>query len=153
MGANVILKEYEDNGHVWPSDVEVPWYEDFIIPKTCRGFEFPVGNCGIDGAGIILEHLLPSIATNIDDSTVTEGLEKDMNWREKAVVKKFDQREFIDQEWWKYSGMDKYGYVFYPNQCFVDGANCKVHVYVHGCNQMVRFVGMGAINYLGLSYY
>ena len=61
------------------------------------------------------------------------------HWEENGVLKKFDQQEFISDElkWYQSSGLDKHGYVYYPNEC-IDGQlegddKCKVHMFLHGC--------------------
>ena len=107
VGSNV---EYhiEDRGHAWPTDVKPRFWE--FVRNTCTNFEFPVGNCGYDTPGMILEHLLP----NIPGSTVTEIQPKEYDWRDKVIVKQFDQSEFIERGWFETSGMAKWGYVVYP---------------------------------------
>jgi hypothetical protein len=109
MGSSVNFITQPDFSHVWPADVNSP--EE--ITSTCYGdaMPLPVGNCGYDTAGNILKYLLP----NIVNSTITEVNERTDDWRSQGIVKKFDQQEFVDQAFWKHSGLDKYGYVFYPN--------------------------------------
>ena len=82
-------------------------------------------NCGHDTVKEILEHLW----SNIDGSTVQA---KDHQWKEKGVLYKFDQTEFVEAWPFEYTGFDDNGYVFYPNQC-VDGVTkCKLVVMMHG---------------------
>lgn len=70
-------------------------------------------NCGYDTAGDILRHTLP----NIDGSVIQS---KDKDWTSNGVLQKFDQSEFIDSSFFGYTGLAKYGFVYYPNQC-IDG--------------------------------
>jgi poly(3-hydroxybutyrate) depolymerase len=49
--------------------------------------------------------------------------------------------------------MADFGYVFYPNECLVDGVSCKVHVVMHGCVQNEQAVFLGLVNYSGFNEY
>jgi hypothetical protein len=82
--------------------------------------------------------LLKHTLLNIEGSTVTALEDKTDDWRSMGVLKTFDQSEFIDAHSWEYSGLDKEGYVFYPNQCIEEGTSCKLHVHIHGCAAFVR---------------
>lgn len=86
-------------------------------------------NCGYDFAGEVLEHLLP----NVVGSEVTEIQEKTEDWMSSGTLRKFDQKEFVDRKVWEWSGLDEFGYIYYPNECLADGTSCKVHIVLHGC--------------------
>lgn len=51
----------------------------------------------------------------------------------------------------QYSGLDKEGYIFYPNQCIEENTSCKVHVHVHGCAALVRQAGMEPVTNSGFN--
>ena len=40
-----------------------------------------------------------------------------------------------------YYGLDKYGYVYYPEICLEKDKKCKVHVHLHGCTASAAIVG------------
>lgn len=61
----------------------------------------------------------------------------DPDWRNKGIFKKFHQYEFLDTLIWEHHGLDQYGYVYYPDQCYDGSRNCKVHMYIHGCGETV----------------
>lgn len=50
-------------------------------------------------------------------------------------MQKFDQTEFFDVGLFGYSGLAKYGFVYYPNQCVDGTTKCKIVVSLHGGNQ------------------
>ena len=108
-----------------------------------------IRNCGYDLAGDILKYLLP----NIVGSTVTELNPRDQDWEsvEKGVLKSFNQLEFVDAWNWQYSGIHKWGYVFFPLQCLEEDAKCKVHVYLHGGAAAYEFAGMDYIKHAGFN--
>ena len=59
-----------------------------------------------------------------------------MDWQSKGDLVLFDQKEFVSALYvWDTSSMDDLGYVYIPHECRKDGANCKVHVGIHGCEQ------------------
>ena len=87
-----------------PTD-EYNEFVDCTIPDGPK-----VVNCGYDSAGEVLSFLLP----NVENSTVTEIAERDLDWQSQGVLKKFNQKEFVDLKLWKFSGFDDFGYVFYP---------------------------------------
>jgi hypothetical protein len=56
-------------------------------------------------------------------------------WEESGVLKTFNQYEFLEDDMnvFEKSGLDKEGYVYYPNSCIGEGKSCKVHMFLHGC--------------------
>ena len=39
--------------------------------------------------------------------------------------------------------MSPYGYIYYPNACYENAtAQCKLHIYVHGCFSAIRTAGV-----------
>ena len=59
------------------------------------------------------------------------------NWREKGILVKFDQQEFISlseddvkagftlADIWSNAQMGRYGYIYYPEQCINDMESCN----------------------------
>ena len=79
----------------------------------------------------MLKYMLTNLETNaIAESEWAEG---DTNWREKGVLKKFYQDEFLDTSIFQVDGLAKFGYVYYPNRCLNWRNKCKVHMHLHGC--------------------
>ena len=79
----------------------------------------------------MLKYMLTNLETNaIAESDWAEG---DTNWREKGVLKKFYQDEFLDTSIFQVDGLAKFGYVYYPNRCLNWRNKCKVHMHLHGC--------------------
>lgn len=76
------------------------------------GNNSPIKNCGYDLAGNILKYLLP----NVVDSDVVEIAPRDEEWEStsKGVLKSFNQYEFVDAWKWEYTGLHKWGYVYFP---------------------------------------
>jgi poly(3-hydroxybutyrate) depolymerase len=76
---------------------------------------------------MILSHLL----TNVEGTGIEELAAKDDDWTSKGVMREFDQSAFLDVGWFAETGLKKYGYVFYPNQCLEE--SCNIHFLLHGC--------------------
>lgn len=62
------------------------------------------------------------------------------NWADLGVLRKYDQREFIDKDLPE-TGMNEYGLIYYPNTCVEAEKKCKIHVYLHGCGISVDIFG------------
>ena len=65
--------------------------------------KFPyINNSGVDVAGKVLRHLKPGLK------------DRDLDWRDKGELIKFDQKEFeINDK----SDMNEFGYVYVPEKC------------------------------------
>ena len=88
-------------------------------------------NCESDAAGIMFEHLF----SNLPQSITLNPMNPDSrDWEKKGVLREFSQKEFLpdDLEIFQFSGLDDYGYVYYPNSC-IGKAGCRVHMMLHGC--------------------
>jgi len=46
---------------------------------------------------------------------------------------KFDQWEFIDEDEREISNLDEYGWLYFPDHCLVEHANCNLAVVLHDC--------------------
>lgn len=100
-----------DQSHYWPTDIPESQGLEFNMPlKTNCGDRGGrrITNCGVDTAGDILRHTMP----NIDGSVIQA---KDDDWMTKGVLQKFDQSEFVESWPFEYTGLAKYGFVYYPN--------------------------------------
>lgn len=129
-GGNVTL--INDNYvHVMPVD----YPESDLFPKDdCKDFQAPFRgvmgalNCGDDYAGKTLRYVMEGA---IPDFKLKD---RDLDWQSKGVLRKYGQREFMDELsifWW-YSMAD-YGYIYYPDQCLEPDAKCHIHFHLHGC--------------------
>lgn len=82
-----------------------------------------IDNNGYDQAEAILEHiygpLQPRVATPA------------------GQIVSFNQRSYASAA----TGMADTGYLYVPPGCSATGANCKVHVAIHGCKQSAESVG------------
>lgn len=152
--SNVELVE-EDAVHTWlaVSDPELTGIE---AVDTCAEYPafnllklYSIINCGVDFAGDFLKFALP----NIPNSNVTSIEDGDEDWESQGVIRKFSQKEFVDKKVWQFSGLDEFGYVFFPNSCLADGASCKVHVVLHGCGQHYQNAFLGLVKYSGFNEY
>lgn len=84
-----------------------------------------VADCDYDAAG----NLLQFIHGRLDPPAATLS----------GSLRRFDQSEFVAGST-RSSGMLDEGYVFVPSSC-EQGAKCRVHVALHGCQQSAETVG------------
>ena len=88
---------------------------------------------GFDTVGHILNHLL----LNIDDANVKHINPPSDDWREKGVLRKFPQSEFLPQPDIQpkdtKARMKEFGYIYYPKACVEDDMHCNLHVALHNC--------------------
>lgn len=97
-----------------------------LVTRPTLGAE----NCGYD----LAEHVLSYLYENLDPSfEMKKGLP---NWADLGVLRRYDQREFIDKDLPE-SGMNEFGLIYYPNSCVKGAKKCKIHVYMHGCGMSV----------------
>ena len=45
----------------------------------------------------------------------------------------------------EFDGIDEIGYVYYPNQCASGNLSCKLHIYLHDCEQQVNYISSGGL--------
>ena len=84
-----------------------------------------LNNCKFDGAGEIFKHIY-------SDPSVTLTSTKPVA----ASLHVFDQSEFAKGD----IMLAKTGWVYIPERCKAAGANCAVHVALHGCKQAIENV-------------
>ena len=85
-----------------PIPTDLPEIEGVQARKKVAkdNIKFPyINNSGIDVAGKVLRHLYPSLK------------ERDLDWKSKGSLVKFDQLEFSAPN----SSMNDYGYIFIPS--------------------------------------
>lgn len=124
------LREYFEH---YGSEVEFKSMKnDFAFPtdsnlnteKDCMEREFKIGNCGYDGVGKMLKHL-------IKDGEIKEP---EANWERYGTLQTFNQKDFaIDGA--TTSALDDVGLVYVPTFCNRRDAGCKLHVAIHGVHQ------------------
>jgi len=60
---------------------------------------------------MILKHTL----INVPNSNITALNPKTNDWMDKGILREFDQTEFIDKDFFEFSGLDDTGFFFTPN--------------------------------------
>lgn len=73
--------------------------------KSGHGFPY-----AYDSVGDMLNFVL----TNLKSGKISKLQPKDVNWRQKGVLRKFSQIDFVDSTMWQDSGLAAYGHVYYP---------------------------------------
>jgi hypothetical protein len=117
---NVNYKKDLSTAHTFPTDV------NSTGNNSCTAAAPPyISNCGFDGAGAILQHIYGSL--NARNNGTLSG----------SFVQ-FDQSEFIANP--KSFGMDTSGWLYVPASC-QGGAECKLHIALHGCQQNFSAIG------------
>jgi poly(3-hydroxybutyrate) depolymerase len=111
--------EHPQAGHTFPT-------RDSAAP-ACAASESPfVGNCGLDGARALLEHLYGPLVGGNDSHP--DGLVE------------FDQRPYAASS--GSAALAEQGWLYVPAACQADAAAaCRLHVVFHGCKQGASFVG------------
>ncbi|HEX9392663.1 MAG TPA: PHB depolymerase family esterase [Usitatibacteraceae bacterium] len=111
--ANLAYKKDLDAEHAMITD-------DFGAACTVKASPF-INNCGFDLAGAILQHLLGPLNPRNDML--------------KGALLEFDQSAFVAGH-----GMATSGWVYIPEDC-AQGAQCRIHVALHGCKQNTADIG------------
>ena len=92
--------------------------------ENCLEHENKIGDCGYDGVGNMLKHL-------IKDGEIKEP---EANWERYGELKAFDQKDFaVDGV--SPSAFDDVGLIYVPTFCNRRDAGCKIHVAIHGSYQ------------------
>jgi fibronectin type III domain protein len=94
-----------------------------------------IDQCGYDQAGIVLQHIYGAL--NPPNRGQLTG----------AMVR-FDQSLYTDPDITGALSLGDNGYVFVPKDC-ADGAACRVHIALHGCQQDVDDIGRRFIDDTG----
>lgn len=106
-----------------------------FVSKADIGHEIPTifdenNDFTYDMAGDLLSHIL----TNLETNSIASLNEANADWESAGVLRRFNQWEFVSDVGMtkgKSSGLAKYGYVYYPDECITN--QCKVHMHLHGC--------------------
>src|SRR5258706_1377496 len=124
--ANVKYDKLTGAAHTFPADF------DSTGNNACGTAASPyISNCSFDGAGATLKQLYGAL--NARNNGTLGG----------SLIQ-FDQTEFIAAG----NGMDSTGWVYVPASC-ASGAQCKVHVALHGCLQSQSQIGTRFVNNTG----
>jgi poly(3-hydroxybutyrate) depolymerase len=104
--------------HVFPTDF------DASGNNACSSSSSPyISNCGYDGAKAVLTRLYGTLNPRNNSPAAANYIE-------------FDQTPFTNGN----PGMAPTGWVYVPQNC-KDGAQCRVHVALHGCQQSYSKIG------------
>jgi hypothetical protein len=104
--------------------------------NACAANRTPyIDQCGYDQAGIILQHIYGALRPG----TLGELT---------GTIKSFDQNRYTGRDIADALSMGDEGYVFVPSAC-EQGAACRVHVALHGCEQDVGTIGRRFIEQTG----
>jgi poly(3-hydroxybutyrate) depolymerase len=126
--ANIVYKQDVPAEHGWVSD---------DTGNACSSKDAPyVINCGFDLAGALLGHLYGN-------------LQPRRNGTLQGRLITFEQSAFIadaSKDW----GLGERGMAFVPKSC-TDGAQCRVHVALHGCKQNLSEVGDAFVRMSGFN--
>lgn len=106
--------------HNFPTDFDADGNGNCAIP-----FYPFVANCGYDGAGELLKHVLgtPLNPRNDDEPT--------------GFLVKFNQSELHPKP--SSIGLGEYGFLYIPDGCIDPEIPCRLHVVFHGCQQPVTY--------------
>lgn len=124
------LKRVTQSGvaHVFPTDF------DSTGNNACNSATSPfISNCGYDGAKAVLEYFYGTL--NARNNTPADG-----NYLE------FDQTTYAKGN----PGMASTGWVYVPANCS-SGAQCRLHVALHGCKQSTDLIGDKYVKNTGYS--
>lgn len=115
--ANLQFVQRASTGHTFPTDF------DATGNNTCSTTASPyISNCGYDGAKAVLSAFYGTLNPRNDSPAAGNYIQ-------------FDQTAFTTN-----AGMDTTGWVYVPANCAA-GAQCKVHVALHGCLQGYATIG------------
>jgi poly(3-hydroxybutyrate) depolymerase len=124
--ANLFYKQQSGAGHTFPTDFAGAG------DNSCGTTASPyVSNCSYDGAGAMLAQFYGALAPRNDAPAGANYLQ-------------FDQTPYIAGN----PGMAAAGWVYVPAAC-AGGAQCKLHVALHGCLQNYAQIGADFIKNTG----
>lgn len=130
--ANVTFVNNVPAEHAW-----ITWEKDPPVNKCGVKASPYINNCDSDPEKTFLELFYGPLAAK---SATPAGR-----------VAPFDQNEFFDDGSAESHSMAQTGYVFIPPACDAAGANCRVHLALHGCQQYYGKVGDDFIKNAGLN--
>lgn len=116
MGANVELEQVDGN-HGTPYECE----EGSESDEACMG--------------TLVNNMLFYLLTNLKEGAIDESEweEPDSDWAEDGTLRAFWQKKYDDSWFWTASSLSPLGHVFIPDQCTDEDAECKLHIWLHGC--------------------
>jgi hypothetical protein len=97
-----------------------------VVPSL---YDF-AGMGNYDVAGELLSFLL----TNIETNAISSLNDSTEDWQSAGVLRRFKQKEFVEDVPFGQSGLAQYGHIYYPNSCI--SQSCKVHMHLHGCSDI-----------------
>lgn len=116
--ANKVYVQRSGTAHVFPTDF------DATGNNSCGSSASPyIANCGYDGAKAALQHFYGTLNARNNAPAAANYIE-------------FDQTPFIAGN----PGMAATGWAYVPANC-AGGAQCRVHVALHGCQQTYATIG------------
>ena len=71
------------------------------------------------------------IFSNLENGSINSLNAYNEDWESNGVYRRFLQDEFVEKDFLEFSGLAKFGYVYYPNSCI--NKQCKLHMNLHGC--------------------
>jgi len=83
---------------------------------------------------------------NIKESGVTKRVKlrpSESEWKRLGMVVRFDQREFVERQFFDISNFNKYGWMYYPLKCAPHFIKCKLVVVLHDCGENALNLIMG----------
>jgi poly(3-hydroxybutyrate) depolymerase len=116
--ANLSYSQLAGAGHTFPADFAGPG--DNACGTTASPY---VSNCGYDGAGAMFRHFYGALAARNDAPAAANYVQ-------------FDQAAYSAGN----PGMAATGWVYVPASC-ASGAQCRLHVALHGCLQNHAQIG------------
>lgn len=120
--ANIKYVNTLNTAHTFPTDF------DSTGNNACSSASGPfISNCNYDAAGELLKWIYGSLNARNNGTLGGSFVE-------------FNQSEFISSP--NTYGMDTTGWLYVPAAC-ASGAQCKLHVALHGCKQAYDWSGMG----------
>jgi len=98
-----------------------------------------IGKCGFDGAKAILDWIYGPLKARRNGALTGRFVE-------------FDQASYVQNSSWLWlTGMDTTGWVYIPKAC-AEGASCRLHIALHGCEQGQNYLPLKSPPGGGLYY-
>jgi poly(3-hydroxybutyrate) depolymerase len=128
---NISTKLLDNAGHTMPT---------LAYGRSCSVTDSPyIGKCGFDGAKAILSWIHGPLKAAPKGALTGRFVE-------------FDQTPYVRNSSWLWlTGMDTTGWVYIPAAC-AEGAACRLHVALHGCEQGQNYLPLKSPPGGGLYY-
>lgn len=126
--ANLAYTQLANTAHVFPTDF------DATGDNACNSSSSPyISNCGYDGAKQMFTKFYGTLAARNDSPAAGNYIQ-------------FDQTPYIASN----PGMSPNGWIYVPANC-ASGAQCRLHVALHGCQQNYDTIGDKYIKNTGIT--